>query len=65
MRAAGIEPALLSERDFESNEATLVYRRNQLFKTSLFSDVREDNGNLPIFKRKCVSICVNEGRAKA
>ena len=65
MRAAGIEPALLSERDFESSETTLVYRRNQRCKTSLFPDVREGSGNQPIFKPKCVSICVNEGRAKA
>ena len=65
VRAAGIEPALLSERDFEWDETTFDYRRNQPSKTTVFSGVREDNGNQPIFKRKCVSVCANEGRARA
>ena len=65
VRAVGIEPTLLAERDFESDETTLVFRRNQRSKTSLSPDVREGNGNQPVFKPKCVSICVNEGRAKA
>ena len=53
------------EGAFEADETTLVYCRNQRSKTSLFPDAREDNGNQPTFKRKCVSICVNDGRAKA
>ena len=61
MRAVGIEPTLLAERDFEWDETAFDYRGNQPSKTTVFSGVREGNGNQPIFKLKCVSICANEG----
>lgn len=65
VRAVGIEPTLLAERDFESDETTLVHRRNQRSKNNPLPDVRERDGNQPIFKPKCVRVCVNEAQAKA
>ena len=65
VRAAGIEPALLSERDFESDETTAFCRRNLRSKTRLLPEVRVDNGNQPYFGREGVRVCANEGRARA
>ncbi len=63
VRAVGIEPTLLAERDFEWGETTIVYRRNRPSETSLLLDAPKNNGNQPFFKLKCVRICVNEGQA--
>ena len=65
VRAVGIEPTLLAERDFESDETIVVYRRNQRSETRLFPNSLEGSGNQPFLRRKWVSICVNERRAKA
>jgi hypothetical protein len=65
VRVVGLEPTLLAERDFESDETTHNYRRNWPAEISMLSVVLINNGHPPFFERKCVSTCAIEGEAYA
>ena len=63
VRAAGIEPALLSERDFEWDETKTGSRRNATSRITSLLNIINDGGVQPDFSLECVSICVNRGRS--
>ena len=60
VRAVGIEPTLLAERDFEFNTATIASRRDQASNNGWLANAIANDKIQPIFRIKCVRMCVSD-----
>jgi len=65
VRAVGIEPTLLAERDFESDETMFAYCGIEPFQINRFPGINDNDGFPPDFSPICVGICVSGEHIRA